>query len=137
MFRLHQKGKRFQKSPDRLTVVRLFPEGRISTGNESIRRLQSFDLRIRMATWMLSDNGPALDIEEQQRILNALFNVTRWLDPWQPEAAAKGYEALQTFAYRPSVDIQLPWWFVAIARLVGVKHAARLRHRILNTILKP
>ena len=137
MFRLRQKGKCFQKSSDRLTVVRLFPEGRISTGNESRRRLQSFNLRLRMVSWMLSDSGPALGNGAQQRILNALFNVTRWLDPWQPEEAAKGYRALQGFAYRPSVDIQLPWWFVAIARLVGAKRAARLRHRILNTILKP
>ena len=137
MLRLRQKGKCFQKSPDRLTVVRLFPEGRISTGNESRRRLQSFNLRLRMVSWMLSESGPALGNGAQQRILNALFNVTRWLDPWQPEEAAKGYRALQGFAYRPSVDIQLPWWFVAIARFVGAKRAARLRHRILNTILKP
>lgn len=137
MFRMRQKGKHFQKSSDRLTVVRLFPEGRISTGNESRRRLQSFNLRLRMVSWMLSDSRPALGNGAQQRILNALFNVTRWLDPWQPEEAAKGYQALQGFAYRPSVDIQLPWWFVAIARLFGAKHAARLRHRILNTILKP
>jgi hypothetical protein len=58
MFRLRQMGKRFQKSSDRLTVVRLFPEGRISTGNESRRRLQSFDLRLRMLSWMLSDSSP-------------------------------------------------------------------------------
>jgi len=137
MFRLRQKGKRFQKSSDRLTVVRLFPEGRISTGNESRRRLQSFDLRLRMLSWMLSDSSPTLDSGAQQRILNALFNVTRWLEPWQPEEAAKGYKTLQKFNHRPSVDIQLPLWFVSLARLIGAKHAARLRHRILNTILKP
>lgn len=134
MFRMFQAGHSFTSSKDRLTVMRLFSEGRISTGNEANRRGNSFELRMSMANWFLLGHGPALTLTQRQRILNALFNVSRWLDPWNQDHANKGFIALQKHKYVPTVDLYIPMWFVLLTKMVGPRRAARFRRKLANTL---
>ena len=134
MFRMFQAGSVFQPSTDRLTVVRLFSEGRISTGNEAKRRRNSFGLRMRMIEWFLKDLGSELTPAQRQRALNALFNASRWLDPWSPEQAQNGFRLLDKHGYVPTVDLHLPIWFVILAKLTGPRRAAHLRRTLSNTL---
>ena len=125
MFRMHLAGSRFIMSDDRLTTVRLFPEGRISTGNESKRRTNSFALRMRM--WAHFQSAPRVTNEQRQHVLNALFNTTRWLDAFDSELATQGYRVLSDAGYAPTRDVQLPNWFVLFSRIIGVRKAANWR----------
>lgn len=134
MFRLFQAGCSFRHSTNRLTVVRLFPEGRISTGNEARRRRNYFELRMRMIDWFLRDSGSDLTTTQRQRALNALFNAARWLDPWDRDAAERGFLALDEHGYVPSVDLYIPNWFVLLARMTGTRRAGRIR-KTLTTFL--
>ena len=126
MFRMFKAGGRFTMSEDHLTTVRLFPEGRISTSNEAKRRLNSFALRMKM--WAHFQSAPGVTGAQKQRVLNALFNTTRWLDPFDGARAAEGYRALSEAGYSPTTDVQIPSWFVLASRMLGVQHAAKWRH---------
>ena len=125
MFRMFKAGGRFTMSEDHLTTVRLFPEGRISTSNEAKRRLNSFALRMRM--WAHFQSAPGVTGAQKQRVLNALFNTTRWLEPFDPSRAAEGYRALSEAGYSPTPDVQIPSWFVLASRMLGVQRAAKWR----------
>ena len=126
MFRMFKAGGRFTMSEDHLTTVRLFPEGRISTSNEAKRRLNSFALRMKM--WAHFQSAPGVTGAQKQRVLNALFNTTRWLDPFDGARAAEGYRALSEAGYSPTPDVQIPSWFVLASRMLGVQRAAKWRH---------
>ena len=126
MFRMFKAGGRFTMSEDHLTTVRLFPEGRISTSNEAKRRLNSFALRMKM--WAHVQSAPGVTGAQKQRVLNALFNTTRWLDPFDEARAAEGYRALSEAGYSPTPDVQIPSWFVLASRMLGVQRAAKWRH---------
>jgi len=126
MFRMFKAGGRFTMSEDHLTTVRLFPEGRISTSNEAKRRLNSFALRVKM--WAHFQSAPGVTGAQKQRVLNALFNTTRWLDPFDGARAAEGYRALSEAGYSPTPDVQIPSWFVLASRMLGVQSAAKWRH---------
>lgn len=126
MFRMFKAGGRFTMSEDHLTTVRLFPEGRISTSNEAKRRLNSFALRVKM--WAHFQSAPGVTGAQKQRVLNALFNTTRWLDPFDGARAAEGYRALSEAGYSPTPDVQIPSWFVLASRMLGVQRAAKWRH---------
>ena len=126
MFRMFKAGGRFTMSEDHLTTVRLFPEGRISTSNEAKRRLNSFALRMKM--WAHVQSAPDVTGAQKQRVLNALFNTTRWLDPFDEARAAEGYRALSEAGYSPTPDVQIPRWFVLASRMLGVQRAAKWRH---------
>ena len=126
MFRMFKAGSRFTMSEDHLTTVRLFPEGRISTSNEAKRRLNSFALRMKM--WAHVQSAPGVTGAQKQRVLNALFNTTRWLEPFDPSRATEGYRALSEAGYSPTPDVQIPRWFVLASRMLGVKRAAKWRH---------
>ena len=117
-----------------MTVVRLFPEGRISTGNEARRRRNYFELRMRMIDWFLRDSGSDLTASQRQRALNALFNAARWLDPLDPDVAERGFLTLDEHGYMPSVDLFIPNWFVLLARITGARRAGRFR-KTLTTFL--
>ena len=125
MFRMFKAGGRFTMSEDHLTTVRLFPEGRISTSNEAKRRLNSFALRMKM--WAHVQSAPDVTGAQKQRVLNALFNTTRWLDPFDGTRAAEGYRALSEAGYSPTPDVQIPSWFVLASRVLGVQRAAKWR----------
>ena len=125
MFRMFKAGGRFTMSEDHLTTVRLFPEGRISTSNEAKRRLNSFALRMKM--WAHIQSVPGVTGAQKQRVLNALFNTTRWLDPFDGTRAAEGYRALSEAGYSPTPDVQIPSWFVLASRVLGVQRAAKWR----------
>ncbi|HAI01375.1 MAG TPA: hypothetical protein DCL98_07705 [Flavobacteriales bacterium] len=125
MFRMFKAGGRFAMSEDHLTTVRLFPEGRISTSNEANRRLNSFALRMKM--WAHVQSAPGVTGAQKQRVLNALFNTTRWLDPFDGARAAEGYRALSEAGYSPTPDVQIPSWFVLASRMLGVQRAAKWR----------
>ena len=125
MFRMFKAGSRFTMSEDHLTTVRLFPEGRISTSNEDKRRLNSFALRMKM--WAHIQSEPDITGAQKQRVLNALFNTTRWLDPFDEARAAEGYRALSEAGYSPTPDVQIPSWFVLASRMLGVQRAAKWR----------
>lgn len=125
MFRMFKAGGRFTMSEDHLTTVRLFPEGRISTSNEAKRRLNSFALRMKM--WAHIQSAPDITGAQKQRVLNALFNTTRWLDPFDEARAAEGYRALSEAGYSPTPDVQIPSWFVLASRMLGVQRAAKWR----------
>ena len=125
MFRMFRAGGRFTMSEDHLTTVRLFPEGRISTSNEAKRRLNSFALRMKM--WAHVQSAPDVTGAQKQRVLNALFNTTRWLDPFDGTRAAEGYRALSEAGYSPTPDVQIPSWFVLASRVLGVQRAAKWR----------
>ena len=125
MFRMHVAGGRFIMSGDRLTTVRLFPDGRISTGNESKRRTNSFALRMRM--WAHFQDASGVTTAQKQHVLNALFNTTRWLDAFDSELATQGYLALSNAGYTPTSDVQLPNWFVLTCQILGARKAARWR----------
>ena len=125
MFRMFKAGGRFTMSEDHLTTVRLFPEGRISTSNEAKRRLNSFALRMKM--WAHIQSAPDITGAQKQRVLNALFNTTRWLDPFDEARAAEGYRALSEAGYSPTPDVQIPSWFVLAGRMLGVQRAAKWR----------
>jgi len=126
MFRMFKAGGRFTMSEDHLTTVRLFPEGRISTSNEAKRRLNSFALRVKM--WAHFQSAPGVTGAQKQRVLNALFNTTRWLDPFDGARAAEGYRALSEAGYSPTPDVQIPSWFILASRMLGVQRAAKWRH---------
>ena len=126
MFRMFKAGSRFTMSEDHLTTVRLFPEGRISTSNEAKRQLNSFALRMKM--WAHVQSAPVVTGAQKQRVLNALFNTTRWLEPFDPSRAAEGYRALSEAGYSPTPDVQIPRWFVLASRMLGVQRAAKWRH---------
>lgn len=125
MFRMFKAGGRFTMSEDHLTTVRLFPEGRISTSNEAKLRLNSFALRMKM--WAHVQSAPDVTGAQKQRVLNALFNTTRWLDPFDGTRAAEGYRALSEAGYSPTPDVQIPSWFVLASRVLGVQRAAKWR----------
>ena len=125
MFRMFKAGGRFTISEDHLTTVRLFPEGRISTSNEAKLRLNSFALRMKM--WAHVQSAPDVTGAQKQRVLNALFNTTRWLDPFDGTRAAEGYRALSEAGYSPTPDVQIPSWFVLASRVLGVQRAAKWR----------
>ena len=125
MFRMFKAAGRFTMSKDHLTTVRLFPEGRISTSNEAKRRLNSFALRMKM--WAHFQSAPGVTGAQKQRVLNALFNTTRWLDPFDGARAAEGYRALSEAGYSPTPDVQIPSWFVLASRMLGVQSAAKWR----------
>ncbi len=125
MFRMFKAGGRFAMSEDHLTTVRLFPEGRISTGNETKRRLNSFALRMKM--WVYVRSAPNVTDAQKQRVLNALFNTTRWLEPFDPARATEGYDALAEAGYTPTPDVQIPHWFARACLVLGVQRAARWR----------
>lgn len=125
MFRMFKAGGQFIMSEDHLTTVRLFPEGRISTSNEAKRRLNSFALRMRM--WAHFQSATDVTDAQKQRVLNALCNTTRWLEPFDVAGAAEGYRALSEAGYIPTPDVQIPRWFVQASRVLGVQRAAKWR----------